>query len=141
MKRRRLSHQALEAQRRELGYQIGRGSSLKSAAHDPKQDAQADVGRQLNVLHGQAPLSLRLGEIRLEIGANAPGKLGRSLRAPDDEPRPKGVGDRLFHELGKGKGYARDRIGRPSLAGASSSSKLSPSFSPTAAANSSMLWK
>ena len=34
---------------------------LKNTAHDLKPDAHDDVGRQLHVLYGQAPLSPRLG--------------------------------------------------------------------------------
>jgi hypothetical protein len=60
---------------------------LKSAAGDLKPDTHDDVGGQLYVLHGQALLSLRLAQIRLEILPNTTGKVGRSLRAPEDETR------------------------------------------------------
>ena len=84
--------------------QVWRSPSLKSAARDLKPDTHDDVGRQLDVLYGQAPLSPRLAEVRLEMGANAPGILGRSLRTLDHEPRPDGVRDRLLQELGEGEG-------------------------------------
>jgi hypothetical protein len=73
---------------------------LERAAHDLKPDAHDDVGGQLDVLHGQAPLANRVGQVHLEIGANAPAKFSRSLSALDHEPRPDGLRDRLLQELG-----------------------------------------
>jgi hypothetical protein len=81
-----------------LAYQLGPRPPLKSAAHDPKQDAQADINRQLYILYGQAFPNPRLSEIRLKIA-----RFG--LRAA-----PKTVDDRRFHEFSKGEGYASDRI-------------------------------
>ena len=121
--------------------QVGGDRPLKRAAHDLKPDAHDNVGRQLDVLHDQAPLSLRLGQIRLEIGANASGKLSRSLSALDHEPRPVGLRDRLLEELAEGEGYARDGIRQAEPGRRQQLVEALPSFSPTAAANSSMLWK
>ena len=137
MRRAKGSKHCLES----LACQFGSGASLEDAARDLKPNADHDVGSQLHIPHAHAALHNRFGDVHLEIRADTQAELSGGLRALNHKARPAGVRNRSFQELRERERQALDRIPELSLAGVSSSSKLSPSFAPTAAANSSMLWK
>ena len=82
---------------------------LKMTARDLKPDADDDIGCQIHVLYGQSPLSDCLGEVCLEIFADAV-EPSRDVGASDHKPSPERVVDGFLQEFREGEGHALDGI-------------------------------
>ena len=124
-----------------LTCQFGSSASPKNAPRHLQPNPHHNVGCQFHVPNAHPALDDRFRDVRLKIRTDPFPEPSRGFRAPDYEARPVGVRPRFFQEFRKGERQSFNWVPEFEPDRRQQLVKALTELVPTAAANSSILWK